>query len=177
MKTKLFIVLVVLLFAGNVIASGKSDNAQSINGGATEQMTGAICDLGTGYPPVPGGKIRGLSLEYFLTAQPGPIAEFLDGFMGCVVINANLDENMSGPVWGTWEYSKGDMTWEGTWNGQFNWALGAGSWHLRGRGRGPGLQGKSISGDTVVIGTGVDYMFATISERKLWRRHNDDDDD
>jgi hypothetical protein len=163
MRTKIIVVLFAVVLAGSVIVSGEPHNAQSINGGATEQYTGKLCDLGIGFPPVPGGKIRGFSIEYQTTAQLGPIFEFLDGFKGCAVINANLDENLSGPAWGTWAYSKGDMTWEGTLNGPYNWALNAGSWHVEGHGRGPGIEGRVISWDAVNIGTGIDYLFVTIS--------------
>ena len=167
MKAKPIVILVVVLLAGSVIANAESHNSQSIYGGAIGGLTGNICALGTGWPPEPGGKVRGLIMEYFMVTDDEAIAEYVNGFVVCAGGDMNMDENGQGPVWGTFLFSKGDRVWEGTYNGQritdFADGSSSGYWHTEGHGRGPGLQGKTIKLDSVTIGTGIDLIFVTIT--------------
>jgi len=152
MKVKIFVVLCAVLLAGNLIA-GDGSNVKGVNSGGFNATIGLISP-GSGYPPVPGGKIRGLTLlAQSVATTTGPAADLMNGFVGPVIINANLDENMAGPIWMTFEWSKaGGFTWAGTCNGQYDFALGAGSWKCEGNIQGPGLRHILTKNDTVCPG-------------------------
>jgi hypothetical protein len=168
MRTKIAIVFFAVLFVAAAVSTPAKDNENKENaewmefGGHTETI--GLISPGSGYPPVPGGKVRGLILvAQFTATTTGPAADFLSGFGGPSTVNANLDENMTGPIWFTFEWSKGEFTWAGACNGQFNWALSAGSWTCKGHLRGPGIKNGVVKNDTVQPGLSLLYAFGRIS--------------
>jgi len=158
MKSKRIIAFIgfvcILVLAASVqstLAANEKENGEWVDVGGVNNIIGFISP-GSGYPPVPGGKVRGLILLVQFTATTTGPAEFLDGFSGPCTFNANLDENMTGPFWFTFEWSKDGFTWAGTCNGQYNWALGAGSNRCEGRVKGPGIKNGLTINDTVTPG-------------------------
>jgi hypothetical protein len=81
-------------------------------------------------------------------------------------MSCNLDQGLTGPCWGTFEFENDIGTWVGTWHGAFNFATGAGSYWAVARGQG-GLKGLILKNSVVypgypVTGTGVGYVFSTV---------------
>ena len=65
-----------------------------------------------------------------------------------VVLNANWDQNFSGPIWGTFSLAvEGGGTWEGTWQG-FRERVTVGVWagllRVRGKGYGGDIDGMKL---------------------------------
>ena len=112
----------------------------------------------------PGGMIRGWQAE-FLDEMIGPAGDFASG-SGPATMNCNMDENMTGPCWGTFVFSNSIGTWEGTWHGAFDFMTGAGSYKAVGHGTG-GLKGMVLQNDVVYPGyavseTGTGYVYSTV---------------
>ena len=170
MKSKRIIVIlgivcILALAAGiqSTLAANQNQKDGWLEFGGRMDVTG-IMSLGSGFPPVPGGKIRGLVIgELFTSTTTGPAADFMNGFAGPVTFYANLDENMSGPFWATFEWSKGEYTYAGTCNGQMNWAFTAGSNKCEGTVTGPGIRHAVLINDTVTPGDGPSYVFGRLS--------------
>jgi len=158
-----FVCILVLMASIQSTPAKDRENAEWMDVAGYNEMVGIISP-GSGFPPTPGGKIRGLILvAQFTATTTGPAADFLSGFGGPATCNANLDENMTGSFWFTFEYSKGEFTWAGTCNGQYNWALSAGSWTCKGHLRGPGIKNGVVINDTVQPGLSPMYSFGRIS--------------
>jgi|WetSurMetagenome_2_1015567.scaffolds.fasta_scaffold216344_1 hypothetical protein len=84
----------------------------------------------------------------------GPGAALLSGF-ATTTMNCNLDENMSGPCWGEFEWPlSATEKWCGVWEGYFNFALVVGSYHGNAHGEGGRLKGMTLDMDTVYTGYG-----------------------
>ena len=160
MKSKRIIVVLGLVCILALVASIPSTLAKNPKGNDGWLEVGGYLDItaiispGSGDLPVPGGKIRGFSVIMQSAAYTtGPAAEFLNGLGGSFVMNANLDENMTGPFWGTFEFSKvtskGEYTWAGTCNGQWNWVLNAGNNKCEGTIKGPGIKHGVAMNDSV----------------------------
>jgi len=168
MKVKIFVVLCAVLLAGNLLAGDGSHAAKSqMNVGGYNLALG-ITSWGSGDLPMPGGKVRDLTIDaQCITTSTGPAADLLNSFASPVIMNANLDENMVGPVWMTFEWSKvGGFTWAGTCNGQYDFALGAGSWKCEGNIQGPGLRHVEVKNYTVFPGPSdnpIGPFFGTVS--------------
>ncbi|HLG13402.1 MAG TPA: hypothetical protein VJH03_02610 [Blastocatellia bacterium] len=91
-------------------------------------------------------KIRGRVSEYNYVLE-GPAAG-LFGPSATATLNCNLDENMTGPCWGTFEWPASDEErWEGIWYGPFNLATFAGSYKAAGHGHGGRLDGLKLKID------------------------------
>lgn len=156
--------LIAIVLTFSLCLNGASHKVRSLTAGGTETNLGLI-DPGQGYPPVPGGKIRGVKTMYQDTLI-GPAGEYASG-SGPVTMNCNLDEDLTGPCWGTFEFANAKGTWKGVWEGQFNFALGAGSYKATAYGRG-GLQNMILQ--TVAVYPGVPitgfppsgYVYATV---------------
>ena len=88
---------------------------------------------------LPGGNthVRGLVSEYLETANDPRMSGKIR-----VVLNANLDSNLTGPIWGTFHGQIGEGVWDGTANGNFNFQTGLGDYDAVGHGSGvfDGLQ-------------------------------------
>jgi hypothetical protein len=101
----------------------------------------------------PGAKIRGWTTQ-FMDTLVGPAGE-LASAVGPVVMNCDLDETVTGPCWGTFEFENAKGKWVGVWHGEFNFVTGAGSYEAKGHGQG-GLKGMVLENDVVYPG----YAFA-----------------
>ena len=145
-------------------ASGPTHKAMTLVAGGTEVMTGTwIPGQGT---IEPGARIRGWTGPY-LDTLVGPAGEYASG-AGPVTMSCNLDQSLTGPCWGTFEFENARGTWVGTWQGTFNFATGAGSYHAVGRGQG-GLKGLVLQNDAVypgyafaVDGVPTGYLYSTV---------------
>jgi hypothetical protein len=83
----------------------------------------------------------------------GPAAEFLDGQLE-ITNNCNLDADMRGQCWGTFEWpvlAKGGR-WHGTWAGQFDMMNAATAYSCRAIGLGGDLAGLSLKYEAVMPG-------------------------
>jgi hypothetical protein len=68
-------------------------------------------------------------------------------------VNCNLDENLTGPCWGTFDWPALDgERWKGIWHGQFNLATFAGSYEAVGHGRGGRIDGLKMKSSAVYPG-------------------------
>lgn len=163
MKRVLIVLALSLLisgFFGSEVAGG-SKTVELVAGGY-EVMIGTWTP-GEGNIE-PGGKIRRWSAVYETTLF-GPAGELASG-TGPVTMNCNLDSGLTGPCWGTFEYTNSTGTWIGTWQGSFNFATGAGSYKAVAHGTG-GLQGLVLQSDVVypgyaAIGSGTGYLYTTV---------------
>ncbi len=101
------------------------------------------------------------------TAMSGDSVEPRLSGVGMFVVNGNLDDTYSGPVWGTWmvvpsagcdpnDLVDPEVYWKGTWqgrrsrfcdNGQCVWI---GNLKLVGKGRGEGIQGIHFKGSEII---------------------------
>jgi hypothetical protein len=150
MKTKIVGMLLVVLLAFGFIAIGAPPKPTKAVAGGTETMLGPwMPGHGT---IMPGGQIRGWKAQY-QDNLIGPAADLASG-VGPVTMNCNLDENLTGPCWGTFEFTNSKGTWEGAWEGTFNFVTGAGSYAAEGHGRG-GLEGMFLQNDVVYPGGAV----------------------
>jgi hypothetical protein len=132
--------------------------------GGTEMALGPWVPGPKVIPPV--GKIRDWSTT-FQDALVGPAGE-LASATGPVTMNCNLDDSMTGPCWGTFEFENARGTWVGTWQGTFNFVTGAGSYKAVGHGQG-GLEGLVLENEVVypgnafaVNGVPTGYVYSTV---------------
>jgi hypothetical protein len=114
----------------------------------------------------PNARIRDWTAP-FLDTLVGPAGELASG-SGPVVMNCDLDETVTGPCWGTFEFENATGTWVGTWFGEFNFVTGAGSYKAVGHGQG-GLKGMVLKNDVVfpgyafaVNGVPTGYIYSTV---------------
>lgn len=150
-------------------AGGGAPHRVTLTGGGTETMLGQWVP-GEGQIG-PGQKIRGYTTSV-QEAVVGPAGEFASG-TGSVTMNCNLDQALTGPCWGTFEFENATGTWSGVWEGTFSFATGAGSYHGVARGRG-GLKGMVLDIDAVYPGWAFappgqgpsGYIFSTVTTRK-----------
>jgi hypothetical protein len=114
----------------------------------------------------PGAKIRGW-MTPFQDMLVGPAGDLASG-SGPVVMNCDLDDTVTGPCWGTFEFENAQGRWVGTWHGEFNFVTGAGSYKAEGHGQG-GLKGMVLENDVVypgyafaVEGVPTGYIYSTV---------------
>ena len=100
----------------------------------------------------PGGKIRGWTTQ-FQDALVGPAADLASG-SGPVTMNCNLDDTLTGPCWGTFEFANSKGSWVGAWEGTFNFVSGAGSYKAKGHGQGV-FKGMILLNEVVFPGWAV----------------------
>jgi hypothetical protein len=163
MRIAAIIALFAVMLAGTAFA-GAGSSAKGVNFGGYNVILG-ITSPGTGDPPMPGGKVRGFTMEaQYFAITTGPASDLGNGFAGPVIMNANLDKNMAGPVWMTFDWSKpGGFTYAGTCNGQYDWLLNVGHWLCEGTIQGPGLGHILVKNHTVIPGAdNPGYSFGTI---------------
>ena len=150
MTIKIVNVLLVILLTCAFVTAGASRKFNSVAAGGTEIM---IAPWTPGQGAIePGGKIRGWTTQYQDTLV-GAAAHLASG-SGPITMNCNLDDALTGPCWGTFEFTNGKGTWVGTWQGTFNFASGAGSYKAQGHGQG-GLKGMILLNDVVYPGWAV----------------------
>ncbi len=93
-------------------------------------------------------KVRGRITQYQETMQ-GPAAALVSGVV-TTSMNCNLDENMTGQCWGSYEWPiSAAEKWVGAWEGNFNFGLVVGSYHAFGAGEGGRLAGLRLEYDCV----------------------------
>jgi hypothetical protein len=168
MKIKMFVILPALMLALSTVAVGKAPKVEKLVAGGTEtNISGWVPGQGA---IEPGGKLRGWEAT-FEEALIGPAGELASG-VGPVTMSCNLNETLTGPCWGTFEYSNSIGRWIGFWHGTFNFETGAGSCKAVGYGRG-GLKGMILKNDSVYAGwavggvTGYVYSTVTITNRAV----------
>jgi hypothetical protein len=157
--------LVIGVLVCGFTASGTSRKVDPLVAGGSEAILGQWTP-GRGSIQ-PGAKIRGWTAP-FQDVLVGPAGEFASG-SGPVTMNCNLDESLTGPCWGGFEFENAKGTWVGTWLGTFNFATGAGSYRAVGHGQG-GLKGLVLENDVVfpgyafaVNGVPTGYIYSTVS--------------
>ncbi len=175
MKTKLVSVFLLVLLTC-VFAEVASSRDNKRNGWFLPKwesvVAGGIEEMITPWTPgegliEPGARIRGWTAEYQVTLI-GPAEDLASG-SGPVTMNCNLDDSLTGPCWGTFEFTNDNGTWLGTWNGNFNFETGAGTYKLKGYGQG-GLKGMVLMNDVVYPGWafavnengGIGYIYSTV---------------
>jgi hypothetical protein len=172
MKFKLISVFVLVLLTLLIAGVGFSKNikknhfiVKSEVAGGTEVM---IAPWTPGKGAIePGAKIRGWTTRYqdTLTGQAG---DLVSGQAECTM-NCNLDDNLTGSCWGTFELTNSEGTWVGTWDGTFDFGTGAGTYKARGNGHGE-LEGMVLINNVVYPGYafsaneygGSGYIFSTV---------------
>jgi hypothetical protein len=71
--------------------------------------------------------------------------------------SCNLDKDLLGPCWGTFEGNALDGKWEGTWNGKLDFAGFGGDMSFVGHGTGGVVDGLHMKMEAVAEGTGDPY--------------------
>ncbi len=133
-------------------AGGEYMIFQVIDPGETT-CPGGPCDLES---PV---HIRGQVVEMMGSFQGD--AGFLFGPSVIIKINCNLDSQLTGPCWGTfeWPLSEQEM-WKGFWNGKFDLKNYIASYHSIGHGQGGCLEGFKFKMDSVM--PGIPYASSSV---------------
>jgi hypothetical protein len=164
MALKTIGLLVIGVLAGGLGAAGAPAAPTTLVAGGTEIAMGPWVP-GQGQIQ-PGGKIRDWRTT-FQDALLGPAGE-LASATGSVTMSCNLDDSLTGPCWGTFEFGNAKGTWVGTWQGTFNFVTGAGSYKAVGHGQG-GLAGLVLDNDVVypgnafaVNGVPTGYVYSTV---------------
>lgn len=151
MKARVLILMLVLLFLASAVSSEASGHKKFLSATGQEFLLNVInpgqvtC---VGGPCGPGShmKLRGRIAE-FNDVLEGPAGELLTGVVS-ITMACNLDENMTGPCWGTFELPLSDReVWEGIWYGEFNLATFAGNYTAIGHGHGGRLHGLMMKSD------------------------------
>jgi hypothetical protein len=167
MRARIIVMLFVVLPTVSLVASGQPHHAQSMTATCVESVDYSRLDEVTwesGYPPTPGGKVRGLTLPYMVTEIHGSALDFLADAKVLYTINCNLDENLTGPCWGTVAYSKDSVKLlEGVWSGEYNFSpdVDAGRWQTVANGTSADLRGLVLHSDAVTPGPGPEFTFDT----------------
>ena len=95
--------------------------------------------------------IRGQVFE--MTGSLQGDAGSLFGPSAIIKMNCNLDSQLTGPCWGTFEWSlSGEGKWKGVWNGKFDLLNYTGSYQCIGHGEGGSLEGLKFIMDSVMPG-------------------------
>lgn len=163
MGIKVIGALVVGIVATAVVAVAANPPVPPLVAGGTEFAT-AQWMPGEGMIG-PGAKIRGWWAP-FVDTLVGPAGEYASG-SGPVVMNCDLDETVTGPCWGTFEFENAYGKWVGTWHGEFNFVTGAGSYKAEGHGEG-GLKGMVLQNEVVFPGYAfgaappTGYIYSTV---------------
>jgi hypothetical protein len=98
--------------------------------------------------------VRGEVDSTILTDVTGTAAAMLSGGTNRIVVNCNLDRNLKGECWGTFELTvPGQGKWEGSWNGPIDLVNFIGSFSFVGHGSGGQLDGLQMKYDEVYDGT------------------------
>ncbi len=79
--------------------------------------------------------------------------------------NCNLDENLAGHCWGTFEGNVLDGKWEGTWNGKLDFIHFGGDLRFVGHGSGGSLGGLHMTIEATGEGTGDPYAAMPFTAR------------
>ncbi len=107
--------------------------------------------------------VRGEVDSTVLTDVTGTGAAVFQGGTSRIVVNCNLDANLRGPCWGTFELIvPGQGIWEGSWNGIFDLVNFVGSYSVVGHGSGEQLDGLQMKYDAVYNGA---TPYATFTAR------------
>lgn len=107
--------------------------------------------------------VRGEVDSTVLTDVTGTAAAMLQGGANRVVVNCNLDSNLKGECWGTFEITvPGQGKWEGSWNGTFDLMTFVASLSAVGHGSGEHLDGLQMKYDAVNNGV---TPYATFTAR------------
>ncbi|MCX6545207.1 MAG: hypothetical protein NTV05_12465 [Acidobacteria bacterium] len=164
MRIRMIGVLVVGIMVAGGFALTAARSASPLVAGGTEV---ALANWTPGQGMIgPGGKIRGWT-TVFKDTLVGPAGEYSSA-AGPVVMNCDLDDTVTGPCWGTFEFENAVGKWVGTWQGTFNFATGAGSYKAQGHGQG-GMKGMVLENDVVypggafaVNGVPTGYVYSTV---------------
>jgi hypothetical protein len=154
------------LFYAAPNAVAQKPNTQLANGSFVLGLTDAgevTCVGGTPtgwFPPcTPETHIavwRNYTGAIFFVAVEGEAAPFLAGTW-TVQGNCNLDENLVGPCWGTFQGSALDGTWDGTWSGTLDFVRFGGELRFVGHGTGGGVQRLHLRLDGASEGSADEY--------------------
>jgi hypothetical protein len=159
-----FAALAVLCTAPTAVA--EKPNTQLASGGFFLGLTDvgtAICVDGTPtewFPPCTPGTHTTIWRNYAgpmqFAAVSGDAASY---FTGTWVIrgDCNLDENLVGPCWGTFQGAALDGTWEGTWNGKLDFVLFGGELSFVGHGTGGAVEGLHMKLEAASEGSADEY--------------------
>jgi hypothetical protein len=159
-----FAALAVLCTAPTAVA-GKS-NTQLATGGFFLGLT----SVGTATC------VKGAPTEWFPPCTPGTHATIWRNYAGTMRFAAvggdaasffteswvirgscNLDDNLVGPCWGTFQGTALGGTWEGTWNGKLDFVHFGGELRFVGHGSGGGVEGLHLKLEAASEGTENEY--------------------
>jgi hypothetical protein len=165
MKIKTAGMLLVILLTCVFVSAGTRLKFNSAAAGGTEVM---IVPWTPGQGAIaPGAILRGWTTQY-QDSLIGPAGDLASG-SGPVTMNCNLDEDLTGPCWGTFEIANNKGSWVGAWEGTFNFVTRAGSYKAVGHGQ-RGLKGMILENNTVYPGWAVSatpyggsgYIYSTV---------------
>lgn len=162
MRNVMIFLAIGALVGGAAVSSAGGSPSDELVAGGYEVMLGEWTP-GQGNIE-PGSKLRGWRGDFEATLV-GPAGDLASG-SGPVTMNCNLDAGLTGPCWGTFEYSNAIGTWIGSWQGTFNFVTGAGSYRAVAHGRN-GLKGMVLQSDVVypgwaIVGPGKGFLYSTV---------------
>jgi hypothetical protein len=135
-----------LASGGIVLGLSSVGSARCVDGTAT----------GSFPPCTPGTHVtlwRNFAGRVVFVGVAGEAAEYVTGVWQ-VRGSCNLDENLSGPCWGAFQGTALDGMWEGTWNGNLDFAVFGGYLNFVGHGSGGSLDGLHLKLEAASTGAG-----------------------
>ena len=145
--------------------AGKADS-QLASGGFFLWLTDAgtaTCVNGTRtawFPPCSPGTHNSIWRNFVGAMQfagvDGDAASFFTGIWA-MPGNCNLDENLVGACWGTFQGEALGGTWEGTWSGKLDFVRFGGDLRFVGLGTGGGVEGLHVNVEAVGEGSADEY--------------------
>ncbi len=165
----LLLLVIIIAFCLTPVAINAKSKTQLASGGfflwlgdpGTANCVGGTPTTDPPYfPPCsPNTKVtiwRNFTGPVLFDAVTGAAAPFFSGVWeirgGC-----NLDKNLDGPCWGTFEGDALGGKWEGTWNGKLDFIGFGGDMSFVGHGTGGDVEGLHMKMEAAVEGTGDPY--------------------
>lgn len=181
-KVALTILLAAAVAITLVASAGAKDGPNFLTATGIEVMTGIQAGevkcagghpTGLSYPDPacsPGTNrtlTRGEVDSSILMDVTGTGAAMLQSGSNRVVTNCNLDANLRGPCWGTFELTvPGQGTWEGSWTGTFDLVNFVASYSAVGHGSGGRIDGFQLKYDAVLNGVLPYFTFSARIDTK-----------
>jgi hypothetical protein len=171
MRAKTIVLLFVALLVISQLANAQASKKVLTAVGTETCVTTDMGELS--FEPSGNIKIRGMITVCDEHDFVGPAAPYVTGPGSPIAMNCNLNKEWAGQCWGTFgrPWQPDVTSWEGVWEGEFDFVTGAGGWKIMGHGRGPLLEGLMLEEDVVYPG-GIDppIIYAKVFNAKAGKK-------
>ena len=151
--------IVALAAAGLALLAGISIAGMAVTPWTATETPGTLIDQGKTTTSGGQTQFRGVTRQYIRQASDPRVS----GGTLNVVANLNLDQNGTGPIWGSFHWEVGKGAWDGIFHGYFNMATGLGEYQSVGHGSGD-FRGLELRERVVYMAQGVGYATGKIIE-------------